>query len=156
MTLLGLKRTGLIKVGTPFSVQGNFFAYSSTLNQPTGAGANKIYPLAMLINGATETVVNTPMPYGGKVLHMKIFRKSTVNGNHTFTMTKNSVDQTMSLSFVDVTDDGVSKDTGNTKEFSFNQNDRIGLRITAVAVACGASDYNIGILVAFNVGSATP
>ena len=157
MTIVGLN-TGLIKLGTQglvFSVQGNVFKIVEYTSQ--GIENNWTVPIGMKMQGGGSVTVPNAMPFGGKIVRMVIFREIpnvTPNMNATYTIMKNGVAQSMTLTFTG----GASNNTTQTidEEVLFDQGDLIGIRFTGSSTIQAESRITVGILYAFNIGQTTP
>ena len=152
MTILGLKKIGLIAISDiaiiPFTVQANHFI----LKHDVTISGTKHMGIAMVLAQSANNEANN-MPYGGKVLKLKIKRVVAGGGTDRIYVRKNGVATAIDLTFVPA-DVGTYKES--TDEVTFDAGDLIGVTVVKVSGVSVAFQYSICLAMGFNIGSSTP
>lgn len=156
MTLLGIKKAGLISLpkGTVFSVQGNHYSWLKQSQSPTNGQQLPSTPQnrANTVGGTRHRMV---MPYGGKVLFIRVKRISgTWSG--TVEIFKNNSITTMVTRTITSADNGTFVDSAQGLELTFIAGDEIHVNWHSISGLIDSADWQTGILYAFNVGSSSP
>ena len=156
MTLLGLN-IGLLAVpkGLVFTVPANYFHFSNaTISNPSGTTYES--GLTMRVSNINfGTRHPDAMPYGGKVVMLKVFRR--LNGATVrFSVAKNDVETTMTTGNITNSDLNNFVTAPEGVEIEFNAGDRIGFREINVSGTPVGQSHQALLALAFNIGSDTP
>lgn len=144
----------VIPSSSPFSVQANYVAVANQI-QSVPSGSTREFSYSNWYWKWNATGSKSPMPYGGKIVQVKMIHHKINSDIGYIVILKNGVEQADSkVSFS--SNDEVNKEYFSSAEIEFNAGDEIAVRFKSTSGQLDFDDMSVYVVTAFNIGSSTP